>query len=188
MSELLAAIYSGRRDAVAAILATHPSLDIFEAAAVGDERRVRELLERDPSLANAYATDGFQPLGLAAFFRHPGVVRLLIDRGADVSSPARHKLRVTALHSAVATDAAPVDHAIVRMLLDAGAPANLPHLGGGTPLHTAAFVGDVESARLLLRRGADPTQRTDEGKTAVAIARERGHTDLAAMLERRSSA
>jgi ankyrin repeat protein len=184
VSKLLDAVYSGRHDEVAAILAGRPALDIFEAAAVGDVARVRELIDGDRALVNACAPDGFHPLGLAAFFRNGGVVDLLIDRGANVSAPAQNKLAVTALHSAVASDAAPVDHTIVRMLLEAGAPVNVPHLGGGTPLHTAAFTGDVESVRMLLEHGADPTLRLDDGKNAVDVARERGHEEAARMLER----
>jgi ankyrin repeat protein len=184
VSKLLDAVYSGRRHEVASILATRPTLDVFEAAAVGDDARVRELIDRDPSLACAFAADGFHPLGLAAFFRHRAVVKLLIERGADVAAPARNRLAVTALHSAVATDAAPVDLEIVRMLLDAGAPVNVPHLGGGTPLHTAAHVGDPEVVRMLLERSAEPLARTDDGKTAIDIARERGYAALADLMQR----
>lgn len=182
-SKVLDAVYRGKKDVLERLLAEHPTLDIFEAAAVGDSGRVRELLDREPSLASAYAPDGFHPLGLAAFFRHAGVLRLLIERGADVAAPARNPLAVTALHSAVASDAAPVDLAIVEALLAAGAPVNVPHQGGGTPLHTAAFTGDAAVARMLLDRGADPLLRTDDGKTAIDIARERGHADVARMLE-----
>jgi ankyrin repeat protein len=183
VSKLLDAVYSRRHDEVATILASHPTLDIFEAAAVGDTARVRELIGRDPSLASAFAPDGFHPLGLAAFFRHPEVLKILLERGADVAAPARNKLAVTALHSAVATDAAPVDLEIVRMLLDAGAPVNVPHLGGGTPLHTAAFTGDLRVIRMLLDRGADPMLKLDDGKTAVDVARAQGHHDAAELLE-----
>lgn len=183
VSPILEAVYRGRRDVLEQLLAARPALDVFEAAAVGDAARVRELIDAEPALARAYAPDGFHPLGLAAFFRHPDVVRLLLERDTDVAAPARNKLAVTALHSAVATDAAPVDMSIVRMLLEAGAPVNVPHLGGGTPLHTAAFTGDAEVVRLLLDRGADPSLRTDDGKTAVEIARERGHAAVATMLE-----
>ena len=128
--------------------------------------------------------DGFHALGLAAFFRRGDVLRFLIEHGADVAAPARNRLAVTALHSAVATDAAPVDHGIVRTLLDAGAPVNVGHLGGGTPLHTTAFTGDLESARMLLDHGADPHARMDDGRTAVDVARERGNTEVLALLER----
>ncbi len=183
VSAVLTAMYHGRTAIATRILAEHPRLDVFEAAAVGHVERVRELLDRDPSLASAYAVDGFHPLGLAAFFRRPHVLRLLIERGADVAAPSRNNLSVTALHSAVATDAGPTDVGIVRALLDAGAPVNVPHLGGGTPLHTAAFVGDPEVARVLLERGADTSIRTDDGKTPADIARERGHEEVARLLE-----
>ena len=184
-SPILDAVYRGKKDEVARLLAGRPTLDVFEAAAVGDAGRVRALLDADPSLASAYAPDGFHPLGLAAFFRHPDVLRLLIERGADVSAPSRNDLAVTALHSAVATDAANVDVSMVTALLAAGAPVNVPHQGGGTPLHTVAFTGNAQVARMLLDRGADPMLRTDDGKTAIDIARERGHADLARMLEGR---
>lgn len=184
VSALLTALYYDQPAIAERLLAARPSLDVFEAAACGDVGRVRTLIDGDPSLVNAVATDGFTPLGLAAFFRRPEVARLLIERGADPSIASKNKLRVTPLHSAVATDAAPVDMAIVRMLLEAGAPVNVPHLGGGTPLHTAAYVGDAEVVRMMLDRGADPTLRTDDGKTAVDVARERGHTEIAGMLER----
>ena len=182
-SAVLTAIYYGRTDIAGMLVAHHPGIDVFEAAAIGDGARVAELLDRDRSLANAFAPDGFHPLGLAAFFRRRDVARLLLDRGADIAAPARNRLAVTALHSAVATDAGPVDHELVALLLERGAPVNVPHLGGGTPLHTAAFTGDIKSIRMLLARGADPALRTDDGKSAVEVARERGHDAAARMLE-----
>ncbi len=183
VSAVLTALYHGKPAIAARILAERPALDVFEAAATGDLDRVRSLTADDPSTVNAIGSDGFTPLGLAAFFRRPGVVRLLIERGADPSIASRNALRVTPLHSAAATDAAPVDVSIVRMLLEAGAPVNVPHLGGGTPLHTAAYVGDDEVVRMMLDRGADPRLTTDDGKTSVDVARERGHDALAAMME-----
>lgn len=182
VSAVLTSLYHGQPAIATRILAEHPALDVFEAAATGELDRVRALTEADRSLVNAIGSDGFTPLGLAAFFRAPDVVRLLLERGADPSLAARNRLAVTPLHSAVATDAAPVDVSIVRMLLKAGAPVNVPHLGGGTPLHTAAFVGDPEVLRMLLDRGADPRLTTADGKTAIDIARERGHAEAAALL------
>lgn len=190
ISAVQTAFYYGHPEIAHILIALHPGLNVFEAAAAGDADRIRVLLDMtqvgrdDPTLSNAYGADGFHPLGLAAFFRRKDVVRLLIDRDVDVAAPARNKLAVTALHSAVATDSGPVDHEIVQMLLEAGAPVNVPHLGGGTPLHTAAFTGDIESIRMLLARGADPSLRLDDGKSAVDIAQDRGHEDAARILEK----
>ena len=75
MSELLQAVYQGDQARVEELLTAEPELDVFEAAAVGRADRVRELLDEDPSLANAWAEDGFQPLGLASFFGHVEAAR-----------------------------------------------------------------------------------------------------------------
>ncbi|NIN67511.1 MAG: ankyrin repeat domain-containing protein, partial [Anaerolineae bacterium] len=53
-----------------------------------------------------------------------------------------------------------------------------------TPLHKAAFGGNVELARLLLERGADVAAMTDDGRTPLDIAIERGHAELADVLRR----
>lgn len=180
-SALLLAYYHGKAEIANALLTHRPDLDIFEAATVGDAARIRELAARDPSLVNAVAGDGFFPLGLAAFFKRPDAVRALLELGADVR-PASRSGGFTPLHSAVADDTGPLAKEIVRMLLDADADPNAQSAGGGTPLHTAAFVGNIEITKLLLAAGADP-QRTDaKGRTALDVAREQDRTEAAALL------
>jgi len=83
MSVLLEALYRGDDDRVSELLSSGPELNVFEAAAFGRTERLRELLDEDPSRTNAFADDGFQPLGLACFFGHVEAARLLLDRGAD---------------------------------------------------------------------------------------------------------
>jgi len=104
MSELLQAIYRGDQARVEELLAEGPELDVFEAAALGRTGRLEELLDADASLANAWADDGFQPLGLASFFGHVGAARLLVDRGAEVNSASQNDMKVMPLHSAAAAD------------------------------------------------------------------------------------
>ncbi len=85
---VLIAQYRDKPDAVALLLAAEPELDIFDAASVGRTARVAEWLDRDPGLLNARSSDGFSPLGLAAFFGQTETVRLLLARGADAKDAA----------------------------------------------------------------------------------------------------
>jgi ankyrin repeat protein len=178
ISAVLLAVYSGHPE-IARILLDHgATLDVFEASAVGDVDRLRELLVEDPSRVNAFAPDGFTPLGLAAFFRHPEAVRLLLTNGADVNVASRNTQRVAPLHSAVAGGTVE----IVRDLLAHGADVHARQELGFTPLHGAAADGNEEMIRMLLARGADPTARTVAGKTAADIAQERGKEKIARLL------
>jgi ankyrin repeat protein len=180
-SAVLIARYHGRLSVVAALRSRLPALDIFEAAALGDRSRAESLIDHDPALANAVAEDGFGPLGLASFFDHEPVVRLLLARGARVDAASANGMRVMPLHSAAASHSVP----IARLLLDAGAPVNARQGAGDlgfTPLMEAAFNGQTEMVDLLLERGADTTMRDDHGLTAADHARQNGHATLATRL------
>ena len=156
MSDILAAVYRGDRDE-AERLAAGKELDVFEASALGQAARLRELLDGDPSLANAWADDGFQPLGLACFFGHVEAARLLLDRGADPNTLARNEhIQAGPLHSASASENkdAQTRYELCELLLDCGADPNLEQGGGFTPLDAARQNGDERLERLLLDRGA----------------------------------
>jgi ankyrin repeat protein len=154
MSELLAAIYGGDQDRVADLLAADPELDVFEAAAVGRADRLEALLDDDPSLANAWAQDGFQPLGLASFFGQVETVRLLLERGAEVNSPSRNDMKVMPLHSAAATGDPEARYEIAALLLAHGADPNARQQDDYTPLMAADQHGDERLGRLLEEHGA----------------------------------
>src|SRR5687768_7021351 len=66
LSPLMLALYHGQRDIAADLLARlgPEQLTIHEAAAAGVVARLRHILDADPSQANAWSADGFQPLGL----------------------------------------------------------------------------------------------------------------------------
>jgi uncharacterized protein len=181
VSEILQAVYEGDEARVAVLLAEDPELDVFEAAALGRTELVEALLARRPELAAAWAEDGFTPLHLAAFFRHPETARLLVERGAPVGVVARHEsLQVTPLQSAVAAR----QEETAALLLERGADPNVRQGGGFTPLHEAARQGGEGVVELLLRHGADPGAAADDGRTAADFARDAGHEELAARLAR----
>jgi ankyrin repeat protein len=178
-SPVLIAQYHHKGDVVALLLAAGPVLDLFDAASVGATARVAELLDQDPSRVNAYSSDGFFPLGLAAFFGHPETVRLLLRRGADAAQVATNPMRIQSLHAAVASKNAE----IVRLLVEAGAPVNVQQHKGWTPLHETVHSRNVELTRYLLAHGADPKLQNDEGKSAIGLAADQGDAAILKVLK-----
>ena len=154
MSELLQAVYRGDQARVDELLAGEPELDVFEAAAVGRTDRLRELLDADPGLANAWAQDGFQPLGLASFFGRVEAARLLVERGAEVNSASRNDFKVAPLHSAVAEKDADTRYELATLLLEHGADPNARQQDDFTPLMAADQQGDARLRELLVEHGA----------------------------------
>ncbi len=181
-SAILLATYYGRRDVAQVFVENGAKLDIYEACAIGDVERVSELAQDNPSAVNSFAPDGFFPLGLAAFFGHRDIVRVLVEHGAQTNLAARNAQRVTALHGAVARG----DVDIVKMLLEHGADPNAPQESGFVPLHEAAAKGNEAIARLLVEHGAQLDAATDDGKTAYDLATQRGQKSMAAWLEKQA--
>jgi ankyrin repeat protein len=180
LSPLVVALYRSQRDIAQDLLARlrPEQLSIHEAAAAGVMPRLEQLVAADPASVNAWSPDGFQPLGLAAFFGHPAAVELLLAHGGEVNTVARHPFGVNALHAALA---GPTPD-IARALIAAGADVNAPQRSGATPLQETAFSGNLELARLLLAHGADPAAVDDQGRAALDLARERGHSALVELL------
>jgi ankyrin repeat protein len=177
VSALRVAVYHGHPEVARIFVESGARLDVFDASAIGETARLSELLAEDRSCANTFAADGFTPLGLAAFFRHPAAVRMLAANGAEVNVPSRNAQRVAPIHSAVAGGAVE----IVRELLASGADVHARE-GGFTPLHGAAAEGNVEMVQLLLTHGADPNARSDTGETPADLARDRGKQRAAELL------
>jgi len=158
MSDVLQAIYRGDREE-AERLAAEKELDVFEASALGRTDRVRQLLDRDPSLVNAYGGDGFHPVGLASFFGHADTARVLYERGADANQVARNEhIQTAAIHAAAAAEGKDeaTRYELVELALDHGADPNLEQGGGFRAIDAARQNGDSTVEQLLLERGARP--------------------------------
>jgi len=154
--------------------------DFFEACALGRPERVEQLLRADLGLAKTDSADGFSGLGLAAFFGNVEIGRLLVEAGADVNRASRNAIRVSPLHSAVASGSV----TLLDLLLSHGAAPDAVEFLEATPLHSAAGHGNREMVEKLLAAGADRKRRTKDGKTAADLARQYGHAELAAELEK----
>ena len=107
--------------------------------------------------------------------RHPAVVQVLLDSGADVHRRSRVRrfvisrrlqsnLRYGELGRRYGTDAEETD------------------LGGYTALLFAARQGAVDSARLLLAAGANVNDTAPDGRSALLVAAHSGHRELVELL------
>jgi ankyrin repeat protein len=186
VSLLMHSLYRGRRDLAELIASKKKALDIFEAAALGRLDRLKECI-RDAAAINSRSVDsrskdGFTALHFACFFAQPEAARLLLDSGAAADAAAANPTQVMPLHSAASAR----NLEAVRLLLERGAPSivNARQQRGWVPIHAAAQNGDRPMVELLLQHGADPKLANDEGKTPSMVAREKGHEEIAALLEK----
>jgi len=184
VSALLWSIYSGqqlvREFLLSSLFAQAVDLDIFEAAAAGDNERLLAILHANPSAVQAFSDDGWTPLHLAAAFGTPAAVATLLNHGAEVDAVSSNPQRNRALHAALALSG---NLETVKLLLEHGADANAVQAGGFTPIFSAAAANRRDFAELLLVHGAHPRPKSDQGKTPSDFARERGHAELAAWLD-----
>ena len=182
VSAVLKAAYYGKKDVLAALLASGTELNLFEAAATGETARVRLLVSADAKLVNTFSSDGFTALGLAVFFGNRDAVEALLNAGADVNLASRESMKVTPLQSAAAGRRLE----IARILIARGANVNVtqPDIGF-TALHEAASNGDIDFARLLLDHGSNINAKMTDGKTPLAFALERKQAEMADFLRAR---
>ncbi len=72
---------------------------------------------------------------------------------------------------------------VIQCLKAQPALANARDPKGGTPLHLAAERNLGDTTRVLLKLGADPSQKNAQGKTPLEVAREKGARAAAGVLE-----
>jgi ankyrin repeat protein len=178
-SPIMVAAYYQQHEIANTLVDQSVTITVFEAAATGKVQQLMLMLAKDPSLVNAYADDGFQPLGLSALFGHTDAVDFLLRAGAWVNGASRNKLQATPLNSAAARGYVDVAY----HLLEAGADPNVKQNGDISPLHSAAFNGQVDMIRVLLEHGANQQVRNKDGKTPLEVATETGHHPAAMLLK-----
>ncbi len=182
VSAPLLALYHGHAALAQRLASAKASLDLFEAAALGDHAAAARALEADPASVNTVSPDGFSPLGLAAFFGHERLTEQMLEHGAAVDAASHNTMKVQPIHSAAAQRDPALSLRLVQLLVAAGAPVNVRQQGGWTPLHQAAAHGNEALVSYLLAEGADPAPQAGDGRTPADLAAANGHARLAERL------
>jgi ankyrin repeat protein len=154
-----------------------PTMDSVHLAAFnGHEKVLRRLIARDNTHINTPDSEDSYPVTWSALNGHDNVVRILLDRGADVNAQGGYY--GNALQAACFGG----HDNIVHILLDRGADVNAQGGCYGNALQAACFGGHDNIVHILLDRGADANAQGGSYGTALQAACYGGHNNVVRVL------
>jgi ankyrin repeat protein len=173
-SDLMALMRTIVSDDAAAVLQALADSPVLARAHLGEGATRRAANEHYLDAIGHYVYAGDTALHVAAAAYRTGIVRKLIEMGADVR--ARNRRGAEPLH--YAADGIPggrawdpsAQAATVACLIDAGADPNAVDRSGVTPLHRAVRTRCATAVRALLDCGADARRQNGSGSTPIRLA------------------
>ncbi len=154
---------------------------LYNAVRDGDYARVAELIKAGAEVNINISNDETTatPLNWALTRQHDALVDAMIDAGAYINGAIKGYNGATLLHLAIEND----DVARVKKLLAAGADTEArTSFDNETMLHKASKQGNAEIVTMLLDMEAKLELKTKYGRTALAIAMHRNHTNIVKIL------
>ncbi|RDW57753.1 hypothetical protein BP5796_12554 [Coleophoma crateriformis] len=146
------------------------------AAQEGNEILTRQLLARSGIKTDLADNRGWTALFWAVEKGHKAVVKLLLEKGADLETKDQYG------RTPLSWAAANGYEAIVQLLLEKGADLDTKDHDGRTPLSLATENGHEAMIQLLLEKGADLETKNQYGRTPLSLAVEEGHEDIVQLL------
>ncbi|KAI8514592.1 Unconventional myosin-XVI [Branchiostoma belcheri] len=150
--------------------------EFWRAVREGDVQTVRRELQAGRDVNQGSNGDDMTALHVASWYGQTGVVKLLIQHGADVG--ARDEDGETALHWASRNG----QTGVVKLLIQHGADVGARDKYGRTALHLASLYGQTGVAELLIQHGADVRASNEDGMTALHLASGNGQTGVVELL------
>ncbi|MGB2866682.1 MAG: ankyrin repeat domain-containing protein [Sedimentisphaerales bacterium] len=193
------AAYFGDIDKVRSLLSTRADVNQkdkaeftpLHCAVFGRRKEIVQLLIENNADVKAISCGHTTPLFWACERGYLDMVKLLVDNGAEVNGRAFRRMtwgpslldNWSNLHMA-----AHAGHAdVVEYLLDNSADIHAKCTRGDeglTPLHLAARNGYVNAVKVLLAKGADASMKSNAGRTALDLAKEKNHSDIVELLKK----
>jgi len=162
--------------------AEESTISIHRAAWEGNIKAIGQHLAAGKDVNAKDDLYGDTPLLWATGFGHKEVIKMLIDKGANVNSKAEGGW--TPLHYATGGN----DQEIVKLLIAKGADLNSKNAKDQiTPLHWAAWRGHKEVAELLIIKGAAINTKNKSGGTPLHNAAWKGHKKIIDLLIRKGA-
>jgi ankyrin repeat protein len=186
-----------RAGAKTAVANREGATPLYLAGVAGNPVIIDKLLKSGVDVNGTILRHGETPLMFSARTGHPDVVKLFLEAGAKVD--AKDTLRQTT----ALMWAAEQGHAeVVKLLVAAGADVNAQttidgakkrrgvvykqgedfHTGGVTPLILAARQGNLDAVKALAEGGADLNKGAGDESTAMLVAIQNGHYNVARYL------
>ena len=172
------AIRKGDLSKVKALLSSEPGLlqrcgdgvPLQMAARFGQKEIAGFLIARGADINSNMCGPGYTPLHWAVIYDNVEVVELLVKKGAKVDMKDIEGR--TPLHWSAAMTSRPRSYRrITGLLIDNGADSNLTDNDGSTPVIVALKDYDnlqgIDTAKLLMQKGAGVTARDHRGATAL---------------------
>jgi ankyrin repeat protein len=141
---------------------------LMTCARAGEAKAVKALLVHGARVNEKEKAHDQTALMWAAAQSHPDVVQLLTETGADVRARSRSYPQTVVGEQTQRAGREELNYTVLR--------------GGSTPLLFTARVGDAESARVLLKAGADPNDSLPDGTSALVLAAHSGHGNVGEVL------
>ncbi len=122
---------------------------------------------------------------MAAQLKAHAEIRALVEQGVNLERPGKYG-RTPLMFAIRHADSDMIYPGTVKVLVDLGADLDAQDPRGWTPLHFACVYLKIETIKLLLENGADPTLVTDEGQSPLTFLQGQNADDVAALEEVRA--
>ena len=156
---------------------TYSESSFIECAQKGDVEAAKMFLSEGIDI-NALDKEGQTALMRASLFGHPEMVKLLLDKGADVKIRSK-ETQGTALMEAVGGNHPDV----IRLLVLNGAGVNERDVLNRSPLHMACMWDFVEVTGVLIELGATTDARDMNDNTPMMVAEQMGNKKVLEFLK-----